>query len=45
MQSLDSTIANVVLPYMKGSMGASQDDPRGYPERKRLFHEFTLVAA
>ena len=25
MQSLDSTIANVALPYMQGSMGASQD--------------------
>ena len=26
MQSLDSTIANVALPYMQGSMGASQDE-------------------
>ncbi len=25
MQSLDSTIANVALPYMQGSMSASQD--------------------
>jgi len=25
MQSLDSTIANVALPYMQGSLGASQD--------------------
>jgi DHA2 family multidrug resistance protein len=25
MQSLDSTIANVALPYMQGTMGASQD--------------------
>jgi DHA2 family multidrug resistance protein len=25
MQSLDSTIANVALPYMQGSMGASQE--------------------
>ncbi|MBV9786138.1 MAG: DHA2 family efflux MFS transporter permease subunit [Acidisphaera sp.] len=25
MQSLDSTIANVALPYMRGPMGASQD--------------------
>ncbi len=25
MQALDSTIANVALPYMRGSMGASQD--------------------
>jgi DHA2 family multidrug resistance protein len=25
MQSLDSTIANVALPYMRGTMGASQD--------------------
>src|SRR5580692_10883781 len=26
MQSLDSTIANVALPYMQGSMSASQDE-------------------
>jgi DHA2 family multidrug resistance protein len=26
MQSLDSTIANVALPYMQGSMAASQDE-------------------
>jgi hypothetical protein len=26
MQSLDSTIANVILPYMQGSMAASQDE-------------------
>jgi DHA2 family multidrug resistance protein len=26
MQSLDSTIANVALPYMQGSLGASQDE-------------------
>ena len=25
MQSLDSTIANVALPYMQGTMSASQD--------------------
>jgi len=26
MQALDSTIANVALPYMKGSMAASKDE-------------------
>src|ERR1700676_479844 len=26
MQSLDSTIANVALPYMQGTMSASQDE-------------------
>src|SRR6202050_331051 len=26
MQSLDSTIANVALPYMQGSMSASQEE-------------------
>ena len=26
MQALDSTIANVALPYMQGSMAASQDE-------------------
>lgn len=26
MQALDSTIANVALPYMQGSMSASQDE-------------------
>ena len=26
MQSLDSTIANVALPYMQGSMAASQEE-------------------
>ena len=25
MQALDTTIANVALPYMQGSLGASQD--------------------
>jgi DHA2 family multidrug resistance protein len=27
MQSLDSTIANVALPYMQGSLSASYDQP------------------
>ena len=26
MQSLDSTIANVALPYMQGTMSASQEE-------------------
>jgi DHA2 family multidrug resistance protein len=26
MQALDTTIANVALPYMKGSVSASQDE-------------------
>jgi DHA2 family multidrug resistance protein len=30
MQALDTTIANVALPHMQGSMGATQDQIRGY---------------
>jgi DHA2 family multidrug resistance protein len=29
MQSLDSTIANVALPYMQGTMSASQEEITG----------------
>ena len=29
MQSLDSTIANVALPYMRGTMSASQEEITG----------------